>query len=106
MTVQAQSEPVLADERRRSEQKDEFLAVVAHELRAPLGAILGWAHMLRRRGGEEELDRGLDVIEQSVNVQAKLIEDLLVMSRMAANTIRLDASAVDLRAVVDAAVES
>jgi signal transduction histidine kinase len=121
MTVQAQSEDArvealraqllrlqtdLADERRRGEQKDEFLAVVAHELRAPLGAILGWAHMLRRRGGEEELDRGLDVIEQSVSVQAKLIEDLLVMSRMTANRIRLDTELLDLHAVLDAAVES
>jgi signal transduction histidine kinase len=88
------------------QRKDEFLAVVAHELRAPLGAILGWAHMLRRRGGQEELEKGLDVIEQSVQVQAKLIEDLLMMSRMASNHVRLEMEPVDLRAVVSAAVET
>jgi signal transduction histidine kinase len=96
----------LSAERSRGELKDEFLAVVAHELRAPLGAILGWAHMLRRDLGPEEMAKGLDVIEQSVQVQAKLIEDLLVMTRMASNKIRLDVQPVDLPAVIDAAVES
>jgi signal transduction histidine kinase len=92
---------------RRAGLKDEFLTVVAHELRAPLGAISGWAHMLRcRSGDEEELERGLDVIEQSAQVQAKLIEDLLVASRMASNRIRLDIRQVDLPALIDAAVES
>jgi signal transduction histidine kinase len=92
--------------RRQVNSKDEFLAVVAHELRAPLGAILGWAHMLRRGLGEEETERGLDVIEQSVQVQAKLIDDLIVASRMASNKIRLDIGPVDLRAVVESAAES
>jgi signal transduction histidine kinase len=88
------------------ELKDEFLAVVAHELRAPLGAILGWAHLLRRRAGQEEFERGLDVIEQSVQVQARLIDDLLVASRMASDQIRLDLQPVDLLSVIDAAVET
>jgi signal transduction histidine kinase len=87
-------------------QKDEFLAAVAHELRSPLGAILGWAHMLGRRGGEDELERGLEVIEQSVHVQSQLIDDLLVASRMASNRIRLHIEPVDPAAVVDAAVLS
>jgi signal transduction histidine kinase len=92
--------------KRQAALKDEFLAVVAHELRAPLGAILGWAHMLRRRCGPEDAERGLDVIEQSVQVQAKLIDDLLVASRMAANKVRLDIETVDLRTVADAAVQT
>lgn len=86
--------------------RDEFLAVVAHELRSPLGAILGWAHMLRRHGGEEELERGLDVIEQSVVAQSRLIDDLLVASRMASGRIRLNVEALDPAAVIDAAVQS
>jgi signal transduction histidine kinase len=86
--------------------KDEFLAIVAHELRAPLGAILGWAHMLARRGTEEEFQTGLEVIEQSVQVQGKLIEDLLVMSRMASNGISLERADVDLRCVIDYAVDA
>jgi signal transduction histidine kinase len=86
--------------------KDEFLAIVAHELRAPLSAILGWVHLLAQRGGEEEFRTGLEVIEQSVHVQGKLVEDLLVMSRMASNRMSLEFAEVDLRGVIDAAVES
>lgn len=91
---------------RQDRMKDEFLAVVAHELRSPLGAILGWAHMLRRHGGEEERERGLDVIEQSVNAQSQLIDDLLVASRMASGRIRLNVESLDPAAVIDAAVQS
>ena len=90
---------------RVSALKDEFLAIVSHELRSPLGAILGWAHMLRRRGGEEEFNRGLDVIEQSVQLQAKLIEDLLDMSRMTSGQISLDQESLEPRGFIDAAVE-
>jgi signal transduction histidine kinase len=86
--------------------KDEFLAIVSHELRSPLGAILGWAHMLRRRGSEEEFQRGLDVIEQSVDVQAKLIEDLLDLGRMASGKIRLDPQLLEPRCFIDSAVEA
>jgi signal transduction histidine kinase len=89
-----------------AELKDEFLAAVSHELRNPLGAILGWTDMLKRHGSEEELDKGLEVIEQSAQVQAKLIEDLLVMSRMASNKIRLHLQAIEPRRFIDAAVEA
>jgi signal transduction histidine kinase len=92
--------------RAQLQRQDEFLAVVAHELRAPLGAILGWAHMLRRHAVQEDMKKGLDVIEQSVHVQAKLIDDLLMMSRMASDKIQLDLQAVNLAELVDASVES
>ncbi len=86
--------------------KDEFLALVSHELRSPLGAILGWAHMLRRRGSEEEFERGLEVIEQCVQSQARLIEDLLDVSRMTSGQVRLQLQAVEPRIFVEAAVEA
>ena len=94
-----------ADAERSSALKDEFLAVVAHELRSPLGAILGWAHMLRRRGSEEEFNRGLDVIEQSVQLQIKLIEDLLDLGRMNSGRLRLDFQPLEAAAFVEAAIE-
>jgi signal transduction histidine kinase len=94
------------DLRVRLQRQDEFLAVVAHELRAPLGAILGWAHLLRRQAVQEEMQKGLEVIEQSVHVQAKLIDDLLMMSRMASNKIQLELQAVDLGDLIETAVES
>ncbi|MEO8653476.1 MAG: ATP-binding protein [Ramlibacter sp.] len=95
-----------AEAERASAQKDEFLAIVAHELRSPLSAILGWAHMLRRRGSAEEFDRGLDVIEQSVQVQTKLIEDLIDLSRITSGQLRLDIRPVEARTFIDAAVEA
>lgn len=92
--------------RAEARARDEFMAILAHELRAPLGAILGWVHLLARRGGEEEFKKGLEVIEQSVQVQGKLVEDLLVMSRMASNRLTLQLDDVDLRGAVDAAVDA
>jgi len=86
--------------------KDQFLAMVAHELRSPLGAVLGWAHMLRRRGSEEEFERGLDVIEQSVAVQVKLVDDLLDMSRIVSGKVRLDPEVLEARVFVEAALEA
>ena len=91
---------------RDAQRKDEFLANVAHELRAPLGAILGWAHMLARRGGDEEFETGIEVIEQSVQVQAKLIDDLLAVSRMAAGKVDLQMELLDPRCFIDAAIDS
>ncbi|HSH89196.1 MAG TPA: HAMP domain-containing sensor histidine kinase [Ramlibacter sp.] len=84
----------------------ELLARVAHQLRSPLGTILGWAHLLRRRGGDEEYLHGLDVIEESVHVQRRLIENLLDTSRMLSGQIDLHLRPVEPRAVVDAAVEA
>lgn len=89
---------------RMNAMKDGFLSLVAHELRSPLGAILGWAHMLRRRGGQEEFDKGLDVIEHSVHAQARLIEDLLEFARMTSGRIELDLHPVEPRSFIDAAV--
>jgi signal transduction histidine kinase len=113
MTVHAQSAPEvellrsqLREAEARARERDEFLAMVAHELRAPLAAILGWADMLRHAAGPEELEDGLAVIEQSAQLQAKLIEDLLLMARMASRGIALQLQRVDPRHVIDAAVDA
>src|SRR6476646_6198528 len=88
------------------EAKDEFLAVVAHELRNPLGAILGWAHMLRRHASGEDFERGLDVIEQSAQAQARLVDELLDMARITSGKARLEMRAVEASALIDAALAS
>jgi len=87
--------------------KDDFLAMLSHELRSPLGAILAWVTLLRSgQVDEEQSARGLEAIERSARQQVRLIEDLLDVSRIISGKLRLDVSEVDLVAVVDAAVDS
>ena len=69
--------------------KDEFLAVVSHELRTPLSSILGWAANARRRGSSDEVDRALGIIERNARSQARLIDDILDVSRIVAGQLRL-----------------
>jgi PAS domain S-box-containing protein len=87
--------------------KDEFLATLSHELRTPLNAILGWSRMLRR-GVLEDSRRAhaLDVIERNAEMQARLIEDLLDVSRIMVGQLRLQYEAVDLQRVIEVAIDS
>jgi signal transduction histidine kinase/CheY-like chemotaxis protein len=89
-----------------SRAKDEFLAVLSHELRTPLNAVYGWARMLR--SGEVEgaaVTRALDVIMRNANAQVQLIDDMLDVSRIVTGKMRLDVRPLDLRAVVEAALD-
>jgi PAS domain S-box-containing protein len=90
-----------------SRVKDEFLALISHELRTPLNAILGWAQLLRQlRGGDEELDDGLAVIERNTRIQAQLVDELLDMGRITSGKMRLDVQRVDLAEIIGAALET
>jgi signal transduction histidine kinase/ActR/RegA family two-component response regulator len=85
--------------------KDEFIAIISHELRTPMTSILGWTRMLALGGLDDQtLREALDALERSTLAQAKLIEDLLDESRIASGKLRLDLRALDLRAVVASAV--
>ena len=96
-----------AEAERVSRIKDEFLATLSHELRTPLNAILGWSHvLLARKGGDDDLKRGLETIARNARAQTQLIEDLLDMSRIVSGKVRLDVQPLDLASVVDAAVDS
>ncbi len=87
--------------------KDEFLAVVSHELRTPLQAMLGWTQVLLSQPPDERtLAKGLATLDRSVKAQARLIEDLLDVSRIVAGKLRLERVRVDLAQVVEAAVEA
>jgi signal transduction histidine kinase len=88
--------------------KDEFLAMVSHELRTPLTAIMGWASIIKhRRGDEALLTQALDTIERSAGGQARMIDELLDLSRIANGKLRLNAAVdVSLTAVVDNALEA
>ncbi len=92
---------------RASRAKDDFLALVSHELRSPLSAILGWTQVLRRTGNDAgKLAQGLDVIERNTKAQSRLVEDLLDMSRMVAGKLRMDVQDVPLAEVIEAALET
>jgi PAS domain S-box-containing protein len=87
--------------------KDQFLATLSHELRTPLTAMLGWVLMLRsgRLSGEEAAS-ALASIERNTRVQAQLINDLLDVSRIVAGKLQIDKRPVDLRVVIEHALES
>ena len=90
-----------------SRAKDEFLAVLSHELRTPLNAVYGWARMLRAGEVEgEAATRALDVIMRNANAQVQLIDDMLDVSRIVTGKMRLDVRPVDLKAVVEAALDA
>ncbi len=85
--------------------KDEFLATMSHELRAPLNAIPGWATMVwRDRGNEAKREHGLAVIERNARAQAKIVNDLLDVSRIVTGKLRLSVEKVQLSQIVHAAV--
>jgi signal transduction histidine kinase/CHASE3 domain sensor protein len=89
-----------------SRAKDEFLATVSHELRTPLNAILGWTVLLREKKPEPEIERGLNVIERNARAQAKLIEDVLDVSRIISGKLTLNTTETDVADAIASAVES
>jgi len=97
--------------RRESEQanqlKDEFLAVLSHELRTPLNAITGWAHMLLAGDMDTASQtKAAEAINRNALLQARLISDLLDVSRIISGKLHLDVKPVDLPSVVQAAVDT
>jgi PAS domain S-box-containing protein len=87
--------------------KDEFLAILSHELRSPLNAILGWAQLLRSRSlSETQASRGLETIERNARMQTQLIEDLLDISRMIRGKLRLNVATCNLISTINSALET
>ena len=96
-----------AEARETNRIKDEFLTTLSHELRTPLSAILGWTRILRT--GRVEVSRaghGLEVIERNVLAQARLIDDLLDVSRIITGKLRLSVRSIPLVPVLEAAMEA
>jgi len=87
-----------------SRAKDEFLATVSHELRTPLTAVLGWIRILQdKRADQEDQRHAVEVIERNARLQARLVEDLLDISRAITGKLVLKSQLVDLGPVIDAA---
>ncbi|KQU73455.1 MULTISPECIES: response regulator [unclassified Rhizobacter] len=95
-----------SDAERISRMKDELIAVLSHELRTPLNAMLGWTHVLQKRGGNEETVRGLDAIERNGRMQARMISDILDMSRLNLGKMPLLFEPMDPVQVVTTAVDA
>lgn len=100
-------------ERRRLEEeaevanrmKDEFLATISHELRTPLQAILGYGAMLERKVATDP-EKALAVIMRNAHAQARLIEDMLDMSRILSGKLRLTMSRVEVAGAIAAAIDA
>ena len=104
--VERERTAALERERDANRLKDEFLATLSHELRTPLNAVLGWTRVLRAARVEPPTqERALESIERNARAQARLIEDLLEISRIVTGKLRLQVRDTDLAAIVDAAVE-
>src|SRR5207244_1863297 len=86
--------------------KDEFLATLSHELRTPLTAMLGWLTILRReRLDKETTKQAIETIERNARAQAKLIEELVDVSRIVGGKLILEMRPTSLLQVIEAAVE-
>ena len=86
-------------------KKDEFLAIVSHELRSPLNSILAWTQLLQTRKFDQiTTDRALETIKRSVKLQNQLIEDLLDISRIIQGQLRLDVRPIELVPTIEATI--
>ena len=96
-----------AEAEQANRAKDDFLATVSHELRTPLNAIVGWSHMLRRNKFDDAtMARAMETIERNAKSQARLIEDILDVSRIVMGKLRLDVHPVELAPVIEAAIDA
>lgn len=110
LTERKRLEDVLRHQAEQLEQanrlKDEFLAIVSHELRTPLSTILCWSQLLRNKNfNDSTLNKAISSIERNAQAQAKIIDDILDMSRIIRNSIRLNTCSVDLATIIKAAIE-
>jgi len=107
-------EDMLARERRLRVQleqehvaKDRFLAVLSHDLRAPLNAVLGWTQLLRRETLDHAArDRALAAVEKNAQAQLRLVEELLDISRIGADNVQVERAPVVLDELVRQTIDA
>lgn len=107
-TAQALERSQLYDQAQESNRmKDEFLAILSHELRSPLNAILGWAQLLRTKTFDAAtITHALETIERNAQSQAQLIDDLLDVARMIRGKLRLETHPINLVSVIEASIST
>ena len=112
--TEAEREQLLQREQAAREQaetanriKDEFLAVLSHELRTPMNPIVGWAGLLRRgKLKGEKITQAVETIDRNAKLQVQLIDDLLDISRILRGKLVLNMFPVDLKFAINAALET
>jgi PAS domain S-box-containing protein len=105
--ARADSEAARSTAETANRLKDEFLAVLSHELRSPLNPILGWIKLLRsRKLDEATIARALETIERNATLQTQLIEDLLDVSRIMRGKTTLNVRSVNLASTIEAAIDT
>ncbi len=103
----AREQQARAEAEKANRAKDEFIATVSHELRTPLNAVLGWARLLRT--GKLDADataRAVQAIERSAGTQARIVDDLLDVSRIVRGKLKLDVRPVELVPVIEASIDT
>lgn len=102
--IEAQKAREIAE--RANHSKDEFIALVSHELRSPLNAMLGWTRILQKKQADEKTtEYALDVIIRNALSQSRLIEDLLDIARIGEGKLRLEMRPTEIIPIIKAAVE-
>jgi len=98
---------LLRDIQKADRRKDEFLAMLAHELRNPLAPICNAVEIMRRVGpAQPDLERARDVIDRQLNNLTRLVDDLLDVSRITSGKVRLKLETLDVAVAVASAVET
>jgi signal transduction histidine kinase len=102
-----EAEAAAATAEAANRSKDRFLTTLSHELRTPLSAIIGWIAVIRARGHEPgKMQQALDIIERNAAQQAKLIDDLLDVSRIISGKLQVRREPADLSAAVNEALDA
>ncbi|MCC5614602.1 PAS domain-containing protein [Nostoc sp. CHAB 5836] len=96
-----------AEAERVNRIKDEFFAILSHELRSPLNPILGWTKLLQtRKFDETKTAEALATIERNVKLQTQLIDDLLDIAKILRGKLSIDAAPVNLAFVIESAIDT
>ncbi|MBW4516009.1 MAG: response regulator [Timaviella obliquedivisa GSE-PSE-MK23-08B] len=103
----AREQSARSDAEQANRLKDEFLAVLSHELRTPMGPILGWSKLLQSGKLDPVKSQfAVEAIERNAKLQVQLIADLLDVSKILSGKLSLSVTSVDLNAVIAAALET
>ncbi|MHC5746051.1 MAG: PAS domain-containing protein [Nostoc sp.] len=105
--ILAQEQAARAEAERANRIKDEFLAVLSHELRSPLNPILGWTKLLQtRKFNETKTAQALATIERNAKLQTQLIDDLLDVAKILRGKLSIEAIPVNLASVIESALDT